>query len=59
MMKVKSKAILILNITFCLSLNAFDWATFMARQDMKWDTLIGYFYDGIPTGNGLQGMLLH
>ncbi|MDX2188229.1 MAG: hypothetical protein SFY32_00065 [Bacteroidota bacterium] len=31
----------------------------MSRQDMVWDTLTGYFYDGIPTGNGLQGMLLH
>lgn len=58
-MTIKSKVFFVINFTVCISMQAFDWATFMARQDMKWDTLGGYFYDGVITGNGLQGMVLH
>jgi hypothetical protein len=59
-MKTIRIAIVILSLAFiCQKSLASDFKTFMARQDMVWDTLTGYFYDGIPTGNGLLGTLLH
>jgi len=35
------------------------WTEFMSQQDMVWDTLTGYFYDGPMSGNGLLGVVIH
>ena len=53
------KVFFTLNFMLFMSPAAHDWPAFMARHDLTWTTLNGYFYDGVPVGNGLQGMLLH
>ena len=53
------KVFFALNLLFFVLPKTLDWPVFMARHDLTWTALNGYFYDGVPTGNGLQGMLLH
>lgn len=36
-----------------------DWEEFLSTQDLVWDTLTSYYYDGPMTGNGLIGTVLH
>ncbi len=39
--------------------NNVDWQSFLAEQNLKWDTLTGYFYAGPMSGNGLIGAVIH
>ena len=56
---VKALFYIFLIICFVPTTFAQNLGVFMSRQDMKWDTLTGYFYDGVMTGNGLLGTVLH